>query len=135
MTVRLLGPEPAGEDEAVRLRDLTDGWQIYQTFTVHAVGAGQLDLGLWIPYDCTLLALRYRCAIVGSGGTVAVELRRNGIDPADAIPGTSFAPAITPAWNAISIDLDEDDLVWPWMTAANTDPGAQVRMEAKVVRR
>ncbi|WP_280420647.1 hypothetical protein [Nocardia carnea] len=130
---------PFGSDLDITGRTLKghrDGWQVYQSFTVHAVGAGQLDLGLWIPYDCTITALRYRCAVLGSGGgSAAVELRLNGIDGANTIAGTSFAPALTPAWNAVNVNLAEDDMLWPWMTSFHTEPGAQLRMEAKVVRR
>lgn len=116
---------------------VTEGWQWWQTFTLHAVGVGQQDMGIWVPYDCTLLAVRYRTATAGTGGSLTAELRRNGVAGGNTVSGTSAAPSTTPSWTVLGspVDLDEDDLLWCWVTAINTTPGAQLKVEARVMRR
>lgn len=116
--------------------DRTEGLQWWQTFTLHAVGVGQQDMGIWIPWDCTITKIRHRCATAGTGGSPLVELRKNGITGSETVSGTSFAPATSPSWNTVSINLSADDLLWSYMTAINTTTvGAQIKTELLLVRR
>ena len=126
----------------VRLRKLIglqDGIQWWQTFTIHAVGVGQQDMPIWVPYDCYLVKLRYRVNAMGTGGTPLTELRKNGITGGDTISGTSAAPAVSPGWTtptAPGISLTADDLLWAYSTAINTTTvGNQLKVEAILERR
>lgn len=113
-----------------------EGFQWWQTFTFHAVGIGQQDMPIWIPYDCTILKLRHRCGVAGTGGSPLVQLQTSPAASTGVISGTSFAPATTPSWNTVSINLSADDLLWSYMTAINTTTvGAQIKTEMLVVRR
>lgn len=124
-----------------KIKGLRDGLMVYQTFTAHAVGVGQLDLPIWIPYDCYLEKFRFRIASAGSGGSMSVDLRLNGIAGGNTISGSlisSFATG-TPSWTtptAPGFTLAEDDELWPYVvTMSHTTPGYQLRLEAKLVRR
>lgn len=115
---------------------LPDGLQWWQTFTLHAVGVGQQDLPIVIPYDCTITKVRYRANAMGTGGTPLTELRKNGIAGGNTVSGTSFAPATSPSWNTVSINLAADDQLWAYSTAINTTTvGNQLKAELIVVRR
>lgn len=130
---------PVGSNLDVSSRKLIgfkDGLQWWQTFTLHAVGVGQQDMGIWVPYDATITKLRYRCATAGTGGSPLVELRKNGITGSETVVGSSFAPATSPSWNTVSLNVAEDDLLYAYMTAINsTTVGAQIKVEAMLVRR
>lgn len=119
--------------------DDVDGLQWWQTFTIHAVGLGQQQMGIWVPYDCYLTKIRYRCATAGSGGSPLIELRKNGITGSETVSGTSFAPATSPSWNtptAPGISLTADDLLYAYQTAINTTTaGVQLKVECLLVRR
>lgn len=116
--------------------DDTDGLQWWQTFTIHAVGLGQQQMGIWVPYDCTMTKIRYRCATAGSGGSPLIELRKNGITGSETVSGTSFAPATSPSWNTVSINFAADDLLYAYQTAINsTTAGVQLKVECLLVRR
>lgn len=124
---------------ARKIKGLRDGLQWWQTFTIHAVGIGQQDMGIWIPYDCYIVKLRYRAASMGTGGSPLVQLQTSPLASTGVISGTSFAPATSPSWNtptAPGISLSEDDLIWAYMTAANTTTqGAQIKAELLLERR
>lgn len=116
--------------------DDADGLQWWQTFTLHAVGVGQQDMGIWVPYDCTLTKIRYRCKTAGTGGSPLVELRKNGITGSETVSGTSFAPSTAPSWNTVSINFSADDLLYAYQTAINTTTvGVQLKVECLLVRR
>lgn len=122
-----------------KLVGLRDGLQWWQTFTIHAVGLGQQDMGIWIPYDCYIVKLRYRANAMGTGGSPLTELRKNGITGSETVSGTSFAPATSPSWNtptAPGISLAEDDLLYAYSTAINTTTvGNQLKVELVLERR
>lgn len=128
-----------GANSGKTVKGLQDGVQWWQTFTLHAVGTGQQDLPIWIPYDCYLVKLRYRANAMGTGGTPLTELRKNGTAVGNAISGTSFAPSTSPSWNtptAPGISLAADDLIWAYSTAINTTTvGNQLKVEAILERR
>lgn len=133
---------PVSSNLDVRLRKLIglqDGIQWWQTFTLHAVGVGQQDMPIWVPYDCYLVKLRYRANAMGTGGTPLTELRKNGITGSDTISGTSAAPSVTPSWTtptAPGISLSADDLLWAYSTTINTTTvGNQLKVEAILERR
>lgn len=115
-----------------------DPMQWYQTFTLHSVGVGQQDMGVWIPWNCYIKKLRYRIAVAGSGGSITAELRKNGTAGGNTISGTSATPSTAPSWTtptAPGISLDADDLLYCYMTAANTTPGSQLKVELLLERR
>lgn len=121
-----------------RLRAIPDqdGLQWWQTFTLHAVGVGQQDMPIWVPYDSTIVKLRYRAASMGTGGSPLTELRLNGTAGGNTISGSSFAPATSPSWNTVSLNLSADDLLWAYSTAINTTTvGAQLKVEMLLERR
>lgn len=119
-----------------RIKGLRDGLQWYQTFTLHAVGAGQQDMPIWLPYDCTLVKLRYRIATAGTGGSLAAELRLNGTATGNLLTGTNLTPTTSPSWSTPGNTLAEDDLLWCWVTSINTTTvGAQLKVEAVLERR
>lgn len=132
---------PVGSDLNITSRKLVgfaDGLQWWQTFTLHATGVGQQDMGLWIPWDCYLTKVRYRIYATGSGGSLTAELRLNGTAGGNTVSGTSATPGTSPSWTTLSgsgASLAVDDLLWCYVTAANTTPGAQLKVEATVVRR
>lgn len=114
-----------------------EGLQWWQTFTIHAVGVGQQDMGVWLPVDYNLIAVRYRLATAGTGSTAAVELRLNGIAGGNTIAGTSATPSATPAFTTPGspVALNANDLLWCYMTAINTTPGGQLKAEIILERR
>lgn len=122
-----------------KLIGLRDGMQWWQTFTLHATGAGQQDMGIWVPYDCYIVKLRYRIATAGSGGSLTAELRKNGITGSDTISGSSATPGTSPSWTtptAPGLSLTEDDLLYCWVTSINsTTVGAQLKAELVLERR
>lgn len=122
-----------------KLIGLRDGVQWWQTFTIHAVGVGQQDMPIWVPYDCYLVKLRYRVATAGTGGSLTAELRLNGIAGGNTVSGTSATPSTAPSWTtptAPGISLAEDDLLWAYVTTINsTTQGAQLKVEAVLERR
>ena len=124
---------------ARKIKGLRDGLQWYQTFTLHAVGVGQQDMGIWVPYDSYLVKLRYRIASAGTGDSLTAELRLNGTAGGNTIAGTSATPSTSPSWTtptAPGISLAEDDLLWCYVTAINsTTVGAQLKVEAVLERR
>lgn len=128
-----------GANSTKTVKGLQDGVQWWQTFTLHAVGVGQQDMPIWIPYDCYLVKIRYRANAMGTGGTPLTELRKNGIAGGNTVSGTSFAPSATPSWNtptAPGISLAADDLIWAYSTAINTTTvGNQLKVEAILERR
>lgn len=133
---------PVGSNLDVRTRKLVglqDGIQWYQTFTLHATGTGQQDMGLWIPYDSYLVKLRYRVAVAGSGGAMSVDLRLNGTGTGNVITGTNQTPATSPSWTTLTAPgatLAADDLVWAFVnTMTHTTVGAQLKVEAILERR
>lgn len=124
------------DDTTGRLRGLParDGLQWWGTHTVHAVGVGQQDMPVWVPYDSTLVAWRYRVATVGSGtGTLAAELRRG--DTSTTLAGTSATPAVSPPWSTGAILLNADDLLWLWLSSHLSNPGTQLKAELVLERR
>lgn len=139
MAVRQMGVAPSNAADALTLgafQAAGEGLQWWQTFTLHAVGVGQQDMGIWVPWNCTLTKIRYRCAVAGSGGSPLVELRKNGTAGGNTVSGTSFAPATSPSWNTVSINFDADDLLYAYMTAINsTTVGSQLKAECLLVRR
>lgn len=118
---------------------LVDGLQWWQTFTVHAMGVGQQDLPIIVPYDCYLTKVRYRAQAMGTGGTPLTELRKNGTAGGNTVSGTSFAPSTSPSWNTMAgsgISLAADDQLWAYSTAINTTTvGSQLKAELILVRR
>jgi|SRR5690606_793340 len=131
---------PVGSDLNISGRTLIglrEGLQWWQTFTLHAVGVGQQDMGIWLPVDYNLLAVRYRIASAGSGGSITAELRLNGVAGGDTIAGTSATPSTAPSFTTLGspVALDADDMLWCYMTAANTTPGAQLKAEVLLERR
>ena len=122
-----------------KLVGLRDGLQWWQTFTLHAVGVGQQDLGIWIPYDCYIVKLRYRANAMGTGGTPLTQLQTSPAASTGVISGTSFAPSTSPSWNtptAPGISLSEDDMLWAYSTAINTTTvGNQLKVELVLERR
>lgn len=125
-----------GSKKIIGLRDVL---QWYQTFTLHAIGVGQQDMGILVPYDCYIEKFRYRIAAAGSGGSLTCELRKNGITGGDTIASSSATPSTSPSWTtptAPGFSLAEDDLLWAYVTAINsTTVGAQLKCEAVLVRR
>ncbi len=128
-----------GANSSKTVVGLQDGLQWWQTFTLHAVGVGQQDMPIWIPYNCYLVKLRYRANAMGTGGSPLTELRLNGTAGGNTISGTSFAPSTSPSWNtptAPGISLSADDLLWAYSTAINTTTvGNQLKVEAIIERR
>jgi hypothetical protein len=122
-----------------KLIGLQEGIQWYQTFTLHAVGVGQQDMGLWVPYDSYLVKYRYRVAVAGSGGSMSVDLRLNGTGSGQVISGTSQSVSTTPSWNtptAPGVSLAADDLLWAYVnTMTHTTVGSQLKVEAILERR
>lgn len=118
---------------------LQDGLQWWQTFTLHAVGVGQQDLPIWIPYNCYIVKLRYRANTMGTGGTPLTQLQTSPSSGTGVISGTSFAPSTSPSWNtptAPGISLNADDLIWAYSTAINTTTvGSQLKVEMIIERR
>lgn len=121
---------PSGGGGGAGLVDVLQWWQ---TFTVHAVGVGQQDLPIIVPYDLTITGLRYRIYSAGTGGSMAAELRVG--TTSTVVSGSSATPSTAPSWTAVSIDQDADQLLWGFMTSVNTTPGAQLKVELRVVRR
>lgn len=117
---------------------LRDGLQWYQTFTLHAVGVGQQDMGILIPYDAYIVKYRFRIATAGTGGSLAAELRLNGTAGGNLI-GASQTPATSPSWTtptAPGLSVAEDDLIWAYITAINTTTvGSQLKAELILERR
>ncbi|MGA6208062.1 glycosyl hydrolase family 28-related protein [Nocardia testacea] len=122
---------PSGGGSGTGLADVLQWWQ---TFTVHAVGLGQQDLPIIVPYDLTITGLRYRIYSAGTGGSMAAELRAG--TSSTVVTGSSATPATAPAWTDVDIDMDAGELLWGYMTSVNTtSPGAQLKVELRVVRR
>jgi hypothetical protein len=112
-----------------------EGYQWYQTFTLHAVGVGQQDMPIWIPWNCTMTKWRFRVASVGTGGSMAADLRRNGIAGGNVLSGTSLTPSVTPSFTTGSISLSADDLLWIYVsTMSHTTVGAQLKAEIYLER-
>lgn len=115
-----------------------DPLQFYQTFTLHAQGSGQQDMPIWIPWNCYIKKFRYRIATAGSGGSITAELRVNGVAGGNTLAGSSATPSVAPSWTtptAPGLSLSADDLVYCWMTSANTTPGSQLKVEMLLERR
>lgn len=119
-----------------RLIGAAEGLQWWQTSGVHAAGVGMQDLGIWIPFACTIVAVRYRIFSAGSGGSMAADLRINS-SGATAVPGSSQTPSTSPSWSTITSGntLAVDDLLWCYVnTMTHTTPGSQLKCEVMLVR-
>lgn len=115
-----------------------DGGQIWQTYTTHAVGNGQMQLPWVVPYDLRIERLEYYSASNGSGGSCTAELRKGStMAGATAISGSSGSVAVAPtAVTGLSIDLNAGELVWVYQTAVNTTTiGNQLMMAWRGKRR
>lgn len=121
-----------------RIIGLREGLQWWQTFTLHATGVGQQDMGIWLPVDYNLLAVRYRVAVAGSGGAMTAELRLNGTAGGNTVSGTSATPATSPSFTTLGspVALNTDDLLWCYVTTmTHTTVGAQLKAELLLERR
>lgn len=97
------------------------GFMIWQTYGLHAVGIGQQDIGYVVPFAMRVTSVRYWCKTAGTGGTAAVELRKNGVAGGNTIASTSAAPAASsPTAATPNADLAAGDLIWVYQTAVNT---------------
>jgi len=121
-----------------RIIGLREGLQWWQTFTLHATGVGQQDMGIWLPVAYNLLAVRYRVAVAGSGGSMTAELRRNGTAGGNTVSGTSATPGTAPSFTTLGspVAMDADDLLWCYVTTmSHTTVGAQLKAELLLERR
>ncbi|MGW5920854.1 hypothetical protein ACWFPY_17865 [Nocardia fluminea] len=107
------------------------GFMLWQTYGLHAVGIGQQDIGYVVPFAMRVTGVRYWCKTAGTGGTAAIELRKNGIAGGNTISSSSAAPAAaTPTLATPNHDLAAGDLIWVYQTAVNsTTLGVQLAAE------
>lgn len=107
------------------------GFMIWQTYGLQATGIGQQDIGYVVPFAMRVTGVRYWCKTAGTGGTAAVELRRNGIAGGNTVASSSAAPAAaSPTAATPNVDLAAGDLLWVYQTAVNsTTVGVQLAAE------
>lgn len=104
------------------------GFMIWQTYGLHAVGIGQQDIGYVVPFAMRITSVKYWCKTAGTGGTAAVELRKNGTAGGNTISSSSATPAASsPSAATPNADLAAGDLIWVYQTAVNsTTVGVQL---------
>lgn len=137
--IQVAGSLAFGANSGKTVRGLQDGLQWWQTFTLHAVGVGQQDMGIWLPYNCYIVKLRYRIAVAGTGGSLTAQLQTSPLASTGVISGTSATPSTSPSWTTPTgpgISMNADDMVWCYVTAINsTTVGAQLKAEMILERR
>lgn len=97
-----------------------DGGTWVQTYTVRAVGQGQMLVPMRIPYPLRMTSLRYFAGTADGGGTPTAELRKNGIAGGNTVAGTSGTIAVSPSAVTGTFDFAAGDLVYIWQTAIGT---------------
>lgn len=113
----------------------TVGVMLWQTYGFHAVGIGQQDIAYVVPFAMRVTSVRYWCKTAGTGGTAAVELRKNGVAGGNTISSSSAAPAASsPSAATPNADLAAGDLIWVYQTAINTTTTG-VQLAAEIIGR
>ena len=106
------------------------------TTTTLATGVGQQVFAQLVPFDGTLVKVRYKVQTASSGtGTSAVELRRNGQAVGNTVAGSSAAVSTSPSWTTPNVNVTADDVLWSWITAVQSTPGSRLLVEAIIIPR
>ncbi|QUD15905.1 hypothetical protein [Nocardia phage KYD2] len=97
-----------------------DGGTWVQTYTVRAVGTGQMLIPVRIPYPLRITGIRWRAGTADGGGTPTAEIRKNGVAGGNTVSGTSGTIGTSPTEVTGTWDFALGDEVWIYQTAIGT---------------